>query len=934
MSDKRKKRDPKKPQPPEQLPPFAPEEHELEDTKTELSPGGVTPPGPPIEAPEPEPKQPLEIGPHVADAGDETHTDVLRVVEFHAADAEEPVSQPPAVPDSASGTQPSLSSDETRTDVFRPTGPETDVREQVFDEREADIETGTDYRPFTPPPPAAPEPPEQELGGGESEEPEAEETGTDAGIPFSVHDADTEDFDEVAAENVDDSGETRTDLGPAVAHFVPAEPAAEDLPDDPPEAESETDAFEPSLASLDLGDYTVEAEPLPDAAPDEEHETEPAPAPEAAPRGPSVLQRLKSFFAPRAFFRGVREDAKAVVASWKSSGQRKTTDLVVDKNADWWRRTLLEIVALFAIVVPIETVITGAVGAFQVHPHPYWLIVLPMAGARGVVAGMLAAAVASLLYVLGAFQAHGHLALFTFEIMMEPILFFGVGFFAGELHDELALRYRKASRRLDEVRERNMQLRQERDVLADANKLLERRIVDQSVQFGNLVVAATRIENAGRNEVFEIALDLVEEHTGAAASVLLLLGDGSIDFLCHNGWPEEELATRLAAARESEFVERVVRDGVAINGFAPDEAAPETGPLCIAPLFDDNGLVKAMLCLDEIPASRLNEASMTIFFGIAEWLNAALVRLAKNASQSVERPAPHTGPMGEVFLGGPDDLGERLRLELERCARYGVPTSFLAIQAPDWNDTTREGIDTIDRFICVHFTGGLRPSDTIYKFGYPGCYLLVLAGTTVEGAEVVRTRLLRRVEYAPSQQVGRIEIFATGPDADAPDLVSLVERVAGRFRGASPLALDGACPVRVAETAVEGNVNDFIRHLRMETSLATRNSFPLSVVGITAHIPQSAEPELLARHILAAGGQTLRPTDGVFAIGPNQCVAVLPCTTEEEAGTVALRLAQAVRARDPNAVYGDIETHVLALGAQHADVSSLLQALAQQGDIA
>ena len=81
----------------------------------------------------------------------------------------------------------------------------------------------------------------------------------------------------------------------------------------------------------------------------------------------------------------------------------------------------------------------------------------------------------------------------------------------------MASRYKKLNQRLDDVQDRNQSLRQERDVLRDANRELEKRIVDASVQFGNLIVAAERIESSGRTEVFEIALELAEEHCGAAA---------------------------------------------------------------------------------------------------------------------------------------------------------------------------------------------------------------------------------------------------------------------------------------------------------------------------------------------------------------------------------------------------------------------------------
>ncbi|MCZ6788118.1 MAG: hypothetical protein O7E54_13235, partial [Planctomycetota bacterium] len=613
-------------------------------------------------------------------------------------------------------------------------------------------------------------------------------------------------------------------------------------------------------------------------------------------------------------------------------GQRKHALETGPKGAAWWRRTLIEIGTLYAIIIPIEiTVSQGHVGSYGVHPHPYWLVVLPMAGARGVVAALVAATIGAILYVVGVIQALGTIPtsqLFTLKTMLEPLLFFGSGFFLGELHDELAARHKRVKRRLKEAEEQYSSVRQEREVLSEANKILETRIVDHSAQFGNVIVAAERIERSGRSEIFEVALDLVEEHCGASASALLLLGDGSIDYICHRGWPDEERGERLGHARRSSLVHRAIKEGTAINGFAGDNA-PTQGPLVAAPLFDDKGVVKALLCLDEIPASRLNESTINTFLGICDWICSAMVRLSRDGQPTDTRATFQSQPQDELRLGAVEELGSRLRLEYERCARYGVPTSILALHAIEWTDTSREGDAAIDRYMLSHFTGGMRPGDGLYRFGYPGCYVVVLAGTPLEGAEVVRGRLLRRIEYSPVSTAGRVEIYATGPDVEAPDLMTLIERIARQFRRSSPLPLDATCPVPIPGFAPVGNLDAFLRRLRLETSLAARNSFDLHVVGIAATNQEAADGELLAGHIDQIGESVLRPSDGAYRIGPNQCAIILPNTDAEASALVVHRIVTTLRERDPDAPYGDLETQVLGLGPSYPNASSFLSALAR-----
>jgi len=632
----------------------------------------------------------------------------------------------------------------------------------------------------------------------------------------------------------------------------------------------------------------------------------------------------------------VAKDAANSILSWVASVVKPRAEVSAEHNKEWWRRTTIEILALFLIVVPVEWSVNGSVGSFGAHPHPYWLIVLPMAAARGVVAGLLAAAVAGVLFALGALTALNEKAptlledVFEFEHMLEPILFFVVAFFTGELHDEMASRYRKLHRRHDDVQDRNQSLRQERDVLRDANRELEKRIVDASVQFGNLIITAERIESSGRAEVFEIALELVEEHCGAGASILLRLEDGSLDYLCHRGWDDDELSDRLAIARESGLVQRAIGEGHIVNGFEEGETPPATGPLVVAPLFDSSGLIKALLCLDEVPETRLNPSTITIFLGIANWISSVLTRLARNDDAKRLADTPRPAMSGALWLGSSDDLGERLRLEVERCARYGVPTSFLAIQLSTITDMTSEGMDKADRFIAAHFTTGLRPSDNVYRFGYPGCYLLVLAGTSVSGAEVVRNRLLRRIDYAGSTEVGPVEIFASGPDAEAPDLLSLVDRVADRLRKNSVQALEGGCPITVPTRSQAHDSHALARRLHMETSLSQRCNLDLHVIAIRPHLASPDAIHTLARHLADVGTTLLRATDGIYHVSSDCMAIVMPSTRGPEAASLAHRIVQALRERDTASLYGDVETKVIGLGPENPDVHAMLIALGFQ----
>ena len=113
----------------------------------------------------------------------------------------------------------------------------------------------------------------------------------------------------------------------------------------------------------------------------------------------------------------------------------------------------------------------------------------------------------------------------------------------------------------------------------------------------------------------------------------------------------------------------------------------------------------------------------------------------------------------------------------------------------------------------------------------------------------------------------------------------------------------------------------------MEVSLAVRNDFELHVVGFRTGVRDRGVGETLARHLSEVGARLLRATDGVYIAEPGCTAIVMPSTGGEEAATLAHRIVQALRDRDPHAPYGALETLVIGLGTNNPDVASILTAM-------
>lgn len=546
-----------------------------------------------------------------------------------------------------------------------------------------------------------------------------------------------------------------------------------------------------------------------------------------------------------------------------------------------WRRTTIEIGAAFLVAALFEAMLfEGSVGAFGVHPHPYWLIILPVAAARGLLPGILAAGVGTFLYGAGVLTspgAAGATSVLDILTMREPILFFAVAYVLGELHDGLALKLRGVAAAWVDIEAAVGRMEHERNVLARANRELERRIVEHPSQVTGLLQTAVRLGRTEPERVFEVALQLVAEHCGARASVIAIARDGRMSVVAPADLPGDEGLRRIDAVRGSETCGRALRLAVCVDGLR--DGAPGGGPLCVAPLLDGEGLLIALLCLDDVPTAYLNETTSRVFFGVAEWISASLCRIDRGAPPLGRAAIASFATPIERSLGTPTELGERLRVETERFVRHAVPFSVIGIRTRS-ADAARAKTTLLDLF-----GEGLRATDGIYAFGYPGCFVVCLAATSLAAGEAPLLRLQEIANRARATgDLGELDVFLTAPAEGAPDAAAFVKSLAKRLNPAPMHDERTPCPVDPRHAL--GDAAACERRLEIETRLAQRLATELSVVEIQAE----GCGELLDRERIDPELPSLvRRADGVYTVGAGHLLVVLPETDEPEAHLIARR---------------------------------------------
>ncbi len=571
---------------------------------------------------------------------------------------------------------------------------------------------------------------------------------------------------------------------------------------------------------------------------------------------------------------------------------------------------LRDIGFLYTVSILIELAVgSSPLGLYGVYPHPYWLIILGMAAAHGTVVGMLTAVIGLTIQSLG-LMADGMSAPLAFTTLLSdplPLLcFFGGAFLVGEIHDAHASTFRRVETKLQTASRTAARLGYERDVLLEANARLKERIEELPVHVASAFDSTTQLEREGVEDPFALVLRLVRKHCGATkSSVIDVATDGTLTVAKHDGWTHEDLKMRAPKLSESRVLAQALKRERPLKAFEVHGVLGATDPLFVAPLRTREGRIGALLCVDEVPTQQLSPESASVFFGIAEWAETSL-----DANQT-RHPSSATDAHPPLVIASQDEFGERLHVETHRAERYGTSLAVVAIHADGWRHGSAGAQTALDRELR-HLLASDFHGKTLYRFGHPGCYVIVLT----EGDEALRS--VNRTWTEKSDARLECSVRATRLEPTTPDAYAMLDELDREFRLRSTMNLDPACPVSIPHHGRVGDLDGLLRRIPMETSVASTTGDPCQLVLIESRHVASEDTQSETLPALAA---SLRPSDGVFMLESNTLVLLLPATDANGTDTAVARCIEFLTDAMVDARPGDfhVKRHTLGTTGTHAD---------------
>ncbi|KQT31321.1 hypothetical protein ASG29_15285 [Sphingomonas sp. Leaf412] len=296
-------------------------------------------------------------------------------------------------------------------------------------------------------------------------------------------------------------------------------------------------------------------------------------------------------------------------------------------------RIALETAALFALLVVLDRTLAGGQAFAAVQPNPLWLPVLILATAYGTGAGVVAAALASAYWFLGA-RGSVHESDYLDRLLhlsLHPLMWFVA---AGVLGETTLARARRTSwlrRRADGAQRDVRRLGEVVGDLSATNRALQVRLATEQGDVGHIVALATGLA----------AVDPAQRREAICA--LVAQAAGSTDFTCYltaaDGRARAWLRGASAGARPEALAEPLAtlirkRGRIMHVGRRADRVPLQGVGVAALPLRrDGSDEAIGMLVFHDLPFRALDTFGLAGLVQIGAWLSPLLADAPRVASR-------------------------------------------------------------------------------------------------------------------------------------------------------------------------------------------------------------------------------------------------------------------------------------------------------------
>jgi len=451
---------------------------------------------------------------------------------------------------------------------------------------------------------------------------------------------------------------------------------------------------------------------------------------------------------------------------------------------------IFETLIAMAVLVAIDMAFLKNTSVYQnIHPHPYWIVILLIACRYGTVQGVFAGGLAAMVYIaIGANSGEINFShdVFPRGVFKYPFLFILVGGVLGEIRSIYKKKFLKLDQKHNELQDDFQNLELLHWALTDSKTELEKRIAFQSGTLLNLIEHLNTMETLELDQLYPRCLELLEEHLNVTCSSIYLIQNNRLKLFTRRGKIEQSKLSAEEELTHGMMGEAVTsKRAITINQTSFNDQIAQFRKLDLmmcAPIKRKDGAVLGVINVERIPFFDFTANSVQIFETFCHWIS-NVVDKAYQFNQLKDRNIADeiTGAYNYLYLQ------KRLSYEVARAKRFNTSLTLVLLQVwkfSEMNDGERKKVLVVLNAIFKHI---LRQTDIIFKYRDDDTFAIILPCEVSVNVEKMMARLMAKIierQFNPfqgSDEVLRIKYAISSLQPSEGSYESLIETAEGRL---------------------------------------------------------------------------------------------------------------------------------------------------------
>ncbi|WP_243543925.1 GAF domain-containing protein [Pseudodesulfovibrio tunisiensis] len=405
-------------------------------------------------------------------------------------------------------------------------------------------------------------------------------------------------------------------------------------------------------------------------------------------------------------------------------------------------------------------------GFIDVAPHPYWLVVVPIAVRYGFTGGLMAGLISGLAYFGFKIISIPDVSIVeatSFDVWGKPLLLISVGAILGEIRQLQISELNELRTERDELRSTCDRQREQYEALSKAKEEVDTRIVSQEHTLATLYEATQSLRTLNAEGIYSAILDLLQDYVHADESTIFIREDNTLVLRGAQVAPDRIVPETIPLDQAESMIVKAVTTGKpqSLNMELLDQGAPDS-TLIAAPITTaDDKHVMGVVVVEKMPFVKFSPTAIQMTALIADWCGASL----ENALLYNEtRDKLIADEVIDAYRF--EYLNRRLDEEFNRARRYDLDLSLIILDLPGLEELEADDLQSVLAEMSVVLKSSIRNIDLLFLNNRPGSFVLLLPTTSMEGARVVVRNLNRAFQALPaSGRMGALRSLRAGLSA-------------------------------------------------------------------------------------------------------------------------------------------------------------------------